>query len=215
MKTLKFEYTNYKGETRIREVEPLGIKFDSTPYNKDPEWLLEAMDVQKKENSLFTLTNIQRMMDDSVQRFLCVTTYVMRHDGSFLMLFHKKLGKWLPPGGKVDRHETPDEAAMRECFEETGVEIKLVGNRTPVTGGLMAPFGSQLNVINPGARDHVDLIYLATPLKEGEITVSEREASAIGWFSLEEVKKLHTFDSVIEWCSIFSREENFSFILKK
>lgn len=30
------------------------------------------------------------------------------------------------PGGKVHSHETPAEAAIRECFEETGIEVTLV-----------------------------------------------------------------------------------------
>jgi 8-oxo-dGTP pyrophosphatase MutT (NUDIX family) len=29
---------------------------------------------------------------------------------------------WEIPGGKVDEHETPAEAAVRECFEESGIE---------------------------------------------------------------------------------------------
>ncbi|MBI3252250.1 MAG: NUDIX hydrolase [Candidatus Omnitrophica bacterium] len=29
---------------------------------------------------------------------------------------------WEIPGGKVDEHETPAEAAVRECFEESGIQ---------------------------------------------------------------------------------------------
>ncbi len=29
---------------------------------------------------------------------------------------------WEIPGGKVDEHETPAEAAIRECFEESGIQ---------------------------------------------------------------------------------------------
>jgi len=32
-------------------------------------------------------------------------------------------GKWLPPGGKFEPGETPDECAMREVFEETGLTL--------------------------------------------------------------------------------------------
>ena len=33
--------------------------------------------------------------------------------------------KWAPPGGKVERKETPTEAAIREVKEEVGLEIKI------------------------------------------------------------------------------------------
>ena len=37
------------------------------------------------------------------------------------MIFHKRLKKWLPPGGELLNDETPLEAAKRELMEETGL----------------------------------------------------------------------------------------------
>ncbi len=206
MKSLKFEYTDHSGETKIREVQPKGLKFDTTPHSSEPQWLLEATDKQKNEDGLFVLHNVQRIINDDVQRFFCVTVYVVDRKKRFLMLLNRKLNKWVPPGGKVDRNETPDEAAVRECFEETGVKIELNGQKTFVKGGLICPHGVQLNTIVPDFRDHVDLIYSAMPVSDEEkLEVSEREASDIGWFSLEEVLKLDTFPTVIQWCEFFSK----------
>lgn len=42
-------------------------------------------------------------------------------DGNVLMLKHTYMPDWFFPGGLVDRHETPLEAAKREAFEEVGV----------------------------------------------------------------------------------------------
>ncbi len=196
MKSLKFEYVNYKGERKIRTVNPDKIFFGKTPNITTDEWILEGFDVEKEAMRQFVMKHMLRIIDEDVQRFLCVTVFVINEDKKLLMIKHKKLGKWCPPGGKVDNNETPDEAAIRECFEETGVKINLVGlENQHFKGELITPMGSQCNVIKEGERDHVDLSYLAVP-QSNELKVSEREASDIGWFSLEEVKKLDTFESV-------------------
>jgi 8-oxo-dGTP pyrophosphatase MutT (NUDIX family) len=206
MKSLLFEYTDHLGETKIHEVEPLQLSFKTTEHSQESEWILDAIDLKKKQSSSYVLKNIQRILNDHVQRILCVTVYVMDESNRFLMILNKKLGRWVPPGGKVDRNETPDEAAVRECFEETGVPIALVGERTAVEGGLIQPRGTQLNVVIPGQREHVDLIYKGAPIGEYTLTSSEREAAGIGWFTVSEVQKLHTFTSVIQWCQIFTAD---------
>src|SRR5688572_30579638 len=45
-----------------------------------------------------------------------------RHAGKFLLIKHRRLGTWLPPGGELEEGETPLEAAKRELSEETGLE---------------------------------------------------------------------------------------------
>lgn len=44
-----------------------------------------------------------------------------RYAGKVLVILHKRLGIWLPPGGELAPGETPQEAARRELFEETGL----------------------------------------------------------------------------------------------
>jgi 8-oxo-dGTP pyrophosphatase MutT (NUDIX family) len=115
------------------------------------------------------------------------------------MHWHRKLGRWLPPGGHVEPNELPDEAAVREVFEETGVHARLLGapeDSTPPRPGfprpLCRPAGIQLEAIAPG-HEHVDLVYFAT----GEPAAPRDE---VGWFGPDDLPALQLTDEVAEWC---------------
>ena len=41
----------------------------------------------------------------------------MVHGGKVLLILHNKLGKWLPPGGHIEKNETPDDAVIRDVCE--------------------------------------------------------------------------------------------------
>src|SRR5438046_2755811 len=107
-----------------------------------------------------------------MKREFTVAVFVV-HDGAVLLHRHRKLGRWLPPGGHVEPDELPDEAAVRETLEETGVHVELFeGSHLPgvtevpaLVGGprrLVQPLGIQLEDIPPD-HQHIDLIYLARP----------------------------------------------------
>lgn len=52
------------------------------------------------------------------------------HDDGRLLLVHSlAIGDWLTVGGMVEPDETPQEAACREAFEETGLLVELSGLR--------------------------------------------------------------------------------------
>ena len=63
-----------------------------------------------------------------IGRHFTVAVFVV-WEGRVLLHLHRKLGMWLPPGGHIERDELPDDAAVREVLEETGVEVELVGER--------------------------------------------------------------------------------------
>ena len=58
------------------------------------------------------------------------TICYIKNKGCWLMLYRDKKegdmneGKWISPGGKVEEGETPDECAVREVLEETGLRLK-------------------------------------------------------------------------------------------
>ena len=67
------------------------------------------------------------------------TVFVFRDCGTEWLLglmFHQRLGGWLPPGGHVEHDESPAEAAVRETAEELGCEVRLLpGPSLPLPAG--------------------------------------------------------------------------------
>ena len=140
-----------------------------------------------------------------IERHFNVTVYVLNQETKkFLLVKHKKIGKWLAPGGHIEANETSDNAALRETKEETGLTVNLIGERLPRKTDLVRPFGIQLNVIKPEEHEHMDLIYLAIP-EPGQITMNKEETDGIEWFSLEQIKNpsFDTFDDTRQWCEYF------------
>lgn len=66
----------------------------------------------------------------------CGTAAIIRKDGYMLMLLRHGAdgsGKWSVPGGWMESGETPQEAAVRETMEETGIVVKPVGEPGVIT----------------------------------------------------------------------------------
>jgi len=64
-------------------------------------------------------------MPPAVERHHTATAYVVTR-GQTLLLWHGKLGMWLPPGGHCEPNEHPVEAAEREALEESGFEVDVI-----------------------------------------------------------------------------------------
>lgn len=127
-----------------------------------------------------------------MKRQYTATVYLF-HAGKVLLHFHKKLGKWLPPGGHCEEGETPPEAARREVFEETGLSFEFLSESpffmdAPHAKTIERPFLCLLENIpetpKEPAHQHIDSIYLGRP------TTSPLPAdlpNGFRWFSPEEI----------------------------
>lgn len=121
-----------------------------------------------------------------ITRDFTATTFVVDHERT-LLLHHRKLGKWFPPGGHIEPNELPHEAALREVREETGLEAELLqhGALLGHVAVLPQPFCMLLETIAPD-HQHIDLIYFAR-VTGGSLTHAEREALAARWATWEEL----------------------------
>ena len=131
-------------------------------------------------------------------RDFTVAVLVVRDD-RILLHWHAKLGRWLPPGGHIEPNELPDEAAIREVLEETGVRATLISSPLidiDLPGQprqLARPLGLQLADIGPD-HQHIDLVYLA---------LGETEGDGEGrWVSREELEGLELTEEVRAWCRL-------------
>ena len=90
----------------------------------------------------------------------------------------RNVGCWGIPKGKVDPSENIEQAALRELFEETGLQGELI----------------QLTGLRSDLRnDHVALFFVFTATvdsKQVPKIQDKEEISEIGWFTADEVKQL-------------------------
>ena len=122
-------------------------------------------------------------------RDFTATTFVVRED-KVLLLWHNKMQAWLPPGGHIAENELPEEAAVREIREETGLEVELLGDRKVVGNVtvLIQPSCILLEDITAG-HQHIDLIYFAEVSGCGEVFLNEREAARFRWYDCQQLQE--------------------------
>ena len=127
-----------------------------------------------------------------ITRHFTATTYVV-HQNKVLLHWHKKLNCWLPPGGHIDRDELPEEAALREVREETGLEVALAGGDGRLDFGhdptceLHPPAHILLEQINP-FHQHIDLMYYAVA-PTAELAPGLGETKQLVWFTAVQIQK--------------------------
>lgn len=150
-------------------------------------------------NTFLPRSNDRQIM----QKHFCVGCFVYdRKEKKFLLVYHKKLKKWLQPGGHIEPDEDPEEAVLREVFEETGLRINLFGKRYPRETDFILPLAVQKDIIEPG-HQHIVFIYAGEPTAGSrQIKVNSIEVNDVKWFTLEEISQndFNTFNDVTTWC---------------
>lgn len=130
-----------------------------------------------------------------MNRQFCASAFVVNPiDKKLLLCHHKKFNKWVQPGGHIEPDETPEETALRETYEETGVRIKLIGERFPREDDFIRPLGIQRNRGKNGDL-HVDITYVGIPIVQDNV-IEDDEIDQCGWFSIEELSEIDVFPDI-------------------
>lgn len=119
-------------------------------------------------------------------------TTIIVHKQKVLLHLHKKLGIWIPVGGHIDRDELPENAALREIKEESGLDVKMYNPDKQIKMGnvkqLFRPMHILLEDINQ-FHQHIDFIYYASA-KSDKVSPQNGETNNLKWFTADEVKEL-------------------------
>ena len=128
-------------------------------------------------------------------RHFCASVFLINpEDKRILLVKHKKFNKWVQPGGHIEDEETPEEAALREAYEETGIKVKLLGERFPREDDFIKPLGIQKNRNREGDM-HIDIIYAGVPINNIEVKASD-ESIDIHWFTRKELDYIDLFPDI-------------------
>jgi len=126
-----------------------------------------------------------------VTRHFSATTYVVSNKG-VLLHKHKKLNIWLPVGGHIDRDELPEDAAIREVKEETGLDVDLISPNElmSTTNGreLIRPHHMMLHNLNP-FHQHIDMVFFAQATSTN-FNVPEGESNNLKWFTKQDLENI-------------------------
>jgi 8-oxo-dGTP pyrophosphatase MutT (NUDIX family) len=100
---------------------------------------------------------------------------VAREDGAVLLIRRTDNGNWALPGGAIEMNESVADAAVRETFEETGIQVEVTG--------LLGIYSDPGHVIHFTSNDEVrrefSVVLTARPVG-GKPTLST-ESSEVRW----------------------------------
>lgn len=120
-----------------------------------------------------------------MKRQYCASSFCIDFETqTILLMYNKKLKKWLQPGGHIQDNELelPEDAAIREVYEETGIKIKIIG--FSYDDEHIEPISVRHYTNKVG--DMIDIQYLSIPLTK---ELKNLEDNEVMWFPIEELEE--------------------------
>ncbi|MGH9086876.1 MAG: NUDIX hydrolase [Acidimicrobiales bacterium] len=141
----------------------------------------DDLECRSIESFLATLDQLDRPYDEDADPTHVTASAVVAGRRGTVLHVHRRLGRWLQPGGHIDPGESPPAAARREAIEETGLVLD-----HPSTGPVL------LHVdVHPAAKGHrhLDLRYLLVGPND-DPAPPPGESQAVRWFEWDDAVAL-------------------------
>ena len=127
-----------------------------------------------------------------MKTYLVVAGYIFSKN-KVLLVHHSKLDLWLPPGGHIDKDETPDDALLREIKEELSMDVEVL-NQSDISAqgnvikNLALPFHVNVHSIND--HNHCCFFYICKALNPENLKANH-EIKNFEWFTREQLNQNH------------------------
>jgi 8-oxo-dGTP pyrophosphatase MutT (NUDIX family) len=151
----------------------------------------DAEEARDRDRILAFVLRHERPFDRAIpEGHLTGSAITVSADGTrVLLLHHRKLDRWLQPGGHGDPGETAgEEVALREAFEESGIRGLVLHGAAP------RPLDVDVHDIPARAmepaHEHLDLRYLVVAPAGAAAAPDLAELHEIRWVPWDEVKAL-------------------------
>lgn len=63
---MRIIYTNYRGETSVRNLRVYNLFWGTNEWHKEPQWIVEALDVDKQVSRSFALKDMRPTGENNV-----------------------------------------------------------------------------------------------------------------------------------------------------
>lgn len=108
-----------------------------------------------------------------------------------LLLHHKKLGKWLQPGGHCDGNENVFEVAKKEVLEETGIDVGMQKEEIFDIDIHLIPERKEIP-----AHEHFDIRFKFV-LGESQAPIQNHESNELKWIPMATISTLTSEPSIL------------------
>ncbi|HLX89372.1 MAG TPA: NUDIX domain-containing protein [Acidimicrobiales bacterium] len=141
----------------------------------------DAREARSRRRVLEALATLARPFDEDADPVHVTGSAVVAGRRGTVLHRHKRLHRWLQPGGHVEAGEPPWQAALREAREETGLALSHPGGE---------PRLLHVDVHHAAkGHEHLDLRYLLLA-GDGEPAPADGESPHVRWFDWDEAEEL-------------------------
>ena len=118
---------------------------------------------------------------------------ILERDGKYLLVLRRNppsADMYAFPGGRAEEGETPDQTALREFQEETGIAA-----RNP---RLFSEYDLKTHAPDGSVTSHFFLSVFTVEADADAVAEAADDAADLGWYSLEEIRRMPVPQSVLE-----------------